>query len=336
VAAAYSSFAVPLFAALFAGARSRWRYLYLAAGMASFALFLVARGEGSLVGIAGAMLLLVPYWVSGREKLGRLFIMLAGWTAAYMLYNAYLSGLKKQVEEGILEVPLRDSWMLAAHAERNSAPLLILAAVLLAAGLCLLLLLKKWPVRAMRISGAVFLPVMLIAGLIALEIVGAQLEGQPGYAQNIIWQARELMHGRPDDDFGSGRIHIWREGIAAIPENPVFGTGPDTFAYAIEYNFERGVFVDKAHNVFLQIVVCMGIPALVAYIVFLGGMVAPAVKKAFERPLLLAFGAGAAGYIIQSFFMVEVPITTPLAWVALGVMAAELWMAKVGNEGIAL
>jgi hypothetical protein len=78
----------------------------------------------------------------------------------------------------------------------------------------------------------------------------------------------------------------------------------------------------------------MGIPALIAYLIFLGSIFIPAIKRAFERPILFVFGAAALSYVIQSFFAVEVPITTPLLWAALGVMVSEIWMAKIGCENI--
>jgi putative inorganic carbon (HCO3(-)) transporter len=95
-----------------------------------------------------------------------------------------------------------------------------------------------------------------------------------------------------------------------------------------------GIVFDKAHNIFLQIAVCMGFPALLAYLAFLGGVIVPSVKKAFKRPMLMSYGAAALSYMIQSFFCVEVPITTPIFWIALGVIAGEVWMATVGYENL--
>jgi putative inorganic carbon (HCO3(-)) transporter len=169
--------------------------------------------------------------------------------------------------------------------------------------------------------------------------VGARYADNPN---NVVWQAREMMHGRFEDHFGSGRVWIWKGAVAVIPDNPILGTGPDTFYHAMgeEWQMESREkyhqYFDKAHNVFLQTAVTMGIPALLAYLVFLGGVFVPAVKRAFERPLLLAFGGAALSYVIQGFFCVEVPITTPLVWIALGVMAGEVWMDKVGYEKLEL
>jgi putative inorganic carbon (HCO3(-)) transporter len=149
-----------------------------------------------------------------------------------------------------------------------------------------------------------------------------------------------MIHGRFDDNFGSYRGSIWRRAIEVLPKNPIFGTGPDTFYHALgsERQLESaknyGHTHDRAHNIFLQIAVCMGIPALIAYLIFLGSIFIPAIKRAFERPILFVFGAAALSYVIQSFFSIEGPIVAPLLWVALGVMANEIWQSKIGCESI--
>ena len=338
IVSAYCSFAVVLFAGLYAVSRSKWQYLYLGAGIAAFALSLTTgySGDAHKVAVSAAMVLLVPYWTADRERTGKILIILSGWCLVYAAQSAYLSAMKRQYEAGEF-FPPRDRSFLQAYAHKNITLFIILAAVLLAAGLCLLLLLKKWPGKPMKIAGIIFVPVLMIGGMMSLELVGARLS-----PDNFIWQAREMMHGRLEDNFGSGRGWIWKNAVSVIPDNPVFGTGPDTFEYALGYDRQMeavelfNVKFDKAHNIFLQIAVCMGIPALTAFLIFLGGVFVPAVKKAFERPLLLAFGGASLSYAIQSFFCVEVPITTPLFWIALGVMASEVWMARVGAENIDL
>jgi len=306
--------------------------------MAAFALAFTTghSGDAHTVAIAGAMLLLVPYWIADRERFGRILTVLSGWCVIFAAHNAYMTHMQRQLEDGAF-FPPRDASLLRGHAPADLTLIFILAAVLLAAGLALTLLLKKWiPARPLKITCIAILPAVIISGMIGLEIVGSRLYDSQ---HNFIWQAREMMHFRMDDSFGSGRGFIWRNAMEVIPYNPIFGTGPDTFYYALggfgseRQNLARELHnevYDKAHNVFLQIAVCMGVPALLAYIAFLGGVFIPAVKHAFKRPVLLAFGAAALSYVIQGFFMVEVPITTPLVWIAFGVIAAETWMARVG------
>jgi hypothetical protein len=340
IVSAYCSFAILLFTGLYAGARSKWQYLYLGAGLASFALSLTTgnSGDAHAVAVLGAMVLLIPYWIASRERLSRIFIMLSGWCVIYAGQSAYLSVMKRRLENGE-DFRWSDANFLQAYEHKNIALFLILAAGLLAAGLCMLYLLRTWPVRAFKMVGVGILPVIILCAVIGLEMLGTRFADNP---DNIIWQAREMMHGRLEDDFGSSRGWVWKRAVSVIPDNPVFGTGPDTFEYALgeELQMEAGerynIKFDKAHNIFLQIAVCMGIPALLAYLAFLGGVFVPAVKAAFDRPVLLAFGAASLSYVIQSFFCVEVPITTPLVWISLGVMACEVWRSKIGCENVEL
>lgn len=336
----YCSFTVILFAALFTVARSRWKYLYLGACIFSFALSFTTgfSGDAHIVAILGSMLLLIPYWISNRERLGRILIVLSSWCTVYAIYSIYMSIKKRQYEEGV-PFPQNDQRLLNTYTNKNTAVIITLAAILLAVGLILLFLVKRWNEKIMKIVGLILLGVIIAGSFIGIEIIGSQLSGQPDH---IIWQAREIMHGRLSDDFGTTRGWVWRNAVEVIPDNPVFGTGPDTLFYALgmerqnESLAKYGFGFDKAHNVFLQITVCMGIPALIAYVVFLCGIFIPAIKQAFERPMLFVFGAAALSYVIQSFFAIEVPVTTPFLWIALGVMSSEIWKSKIGYTDIAV
>jgi putative inorganic carbon (HCO3(-)) transporter len=212
--------------------------------------------------------------------------------------------------------------------------LLLAAAVILAGiGLFLIFIIKKWAERPMKIAGIIFLPALFIGGVLFILFMGERWADNP---DNIIWQASEVMRGNFGDRFGSGRGWIWKNAADVLFDRPILGSGPDTFYYALgdarqlEAHAIFNLTYDKAHNIFLQIAVCMGLPAALAYITFVFGLLVSSVKKAFERPLLLAFGAAALSYMIQSFFCVEVPITTPLVWVSFGVVAREIWLDKIG------
>jgi hypothetical protein len=346
IVAAYCSFAVMLFAALFALSdfKYKWRqFLYIGASAASFALHLIANREASKVSILGTMILLIPYWISNRERLAKILIVLSSWCATFVFHHAYLSIFKWRLENNPdMDISIGNYGFLLGYNPINFGLFIGLTLFLLAAGLCLFILPKKlgklenWNERIMKISGAALLVAALVGGILFVEIAGRQFSIDDGRGlRGVIFQAREIMHGRLEDDFGSARGWVWRRGVSVIPNNPILGTGPDTFEAALgdELRYESlaryGFRFDKAHNVFLQIAVCMGIPALIAYLVFLVSLFASAVKKAFERPFLLAFGAAAVSYMIQSFFFFLLPITTPLVWISFGMMASEIWMEKV-------
>jgi len=178
----------------------------------------------------------------------------------------------------------------------------------------------------MKITAAAVLITAVAGCFLFVEIIGSRRADNPG---GIVWQTREVIHGRINDSFGTGRVWIWRRGMRVILDRPVLGSGPDTFYYALsDFQDEAielfGVRFDKAHNTFLQIAVCMGMPALLAYLVFLAGLLAPALKAASNRPLLAAFCAAVLSYLIQSFFQIDTPIDKPILWAALGVVAGEI------------
>jgi len=332
IVAAYCSLVIPLFAALFAEERTKYGWFYLAASVMSFALLLITRGDGGKVGVLGGMVLLIPFWISNRERLGKIFIALSGWSVVYMAYNLYLDALKRNPELHL--IPFRDRRFLQGFTPVNPVLLILLILIPLTAGLFLTFLLKKWPEpRRMKIAGFAFLTLAAVGGVLFIEIIGARIVGQP---RNIFWQAREILHGRMQDSFGTNRGWVWIRGLSVIPEHPILGTGPDTFYHALGDTLQHEAFrrynivFDKAHNMYLQIAVCMGIPALLAFLTFWGGLFAGFIKKALSRPFLLACGAGALSYLIQAFFLVDMPVDKPLLWAVFGVMAGEIWRERIG------
>jgi hypothetical protein len=335
VVSAYCSLAIILFAALFTGENSKWGIVYAAASAAAFGLLLITRGDAGRVAVLVTMVLLIPYWISDRARLGKILFVLSGWCAVYAAYAGYLSLLKGRLETH--EFSRADRWFI--NTAQTFSPVLMLsaAAVLALSGVCLLIFLKKWPARVMKIAGAGVLAMSIIGGLLFVEIAGRRFENRPSH---MLWQAREVMRGRIDDNFGSNRGWVWKNGLSVVFDRPLLGSGPDTFYKALGDERQAEALritnsdFDKAHNTFLQIAVCMGLPALLAYLVFLGGLFVPAVKKAFGRPILFAFGAAALSFLIQSFFQVDTPIDRPLLYVALGVTAGELWRERIGHVSV--
>ncbi len=126
-----------------------------------------------------------------------------------------------------------------------------------------------------------------------------------------------------DPEAGSVRFLLWQEGLKALPQTVLIGTGPDTFYYVGEEKFverwwEGARQAKKAHNIFLEIAVTMGIPALVLYLWFIWGAVA---KASLRNPLHVAFIAVVIAYLVRGGFLVDVIQVYPLFWVLLGFCA---------------
>lgn len=159
--------------------------------------------------------------------------------------------------------------------------------LLIPLALCLVVLLRAFVAGILGVTGAVVLsaPLMtddkrrrkwalicviaaLIAAAAAVYCFGSRMCG-------FLYEASELMHGRWDNRFGTGRIYIWRNVIQLVPEHLLLGGGPDTLGLRTDAAFERydetlGILIhsaiDTAHNEYLNILVNQGLLALLSYL----------------------------------------------------------------------
>ncbi|MGM9567332.1 MAG: O-antigen ligase family protein [Clostridia bacterium] len=153
------------------------------------------------------------------------------------------------------------------------------------------------------------------------------------FGKGTLHELHVLLHGEWDDDFGTGRLFIWRNVLALVPERPFFGGGCDTLGQRMTAEFQRydaetGVtyraFIDTAHNEYLNILVNEGALALGAY---LGALVLSFIaflKNSPKNPGAAVCGAGMLGYLIQAFFGMRMCITAPFFWLLWGLLLAFL------------
>lgn len=109
---------------------------------------------------------------------------------------------------------------------------------------------------------------------------------------------------------GSGRGTAWKLALFIIKLSPIIGFGPQGVGFS-------------AHNMFLQIAMCTGIPGL---ILFLSIIVAGAVRLIKIRknisPVTRACAFAVVGYLISGFFGLTVFYTAPYFYLVLGVCLA--------------
>jgi O-antigen ligase len=172
-------------------------------------------------------------------------------------------------------------------------------------------------------SSLIFIAACVVVGLAGVEIMGRPDVAPAGRAGRLIRESREMLHGNLRDEMGTNRVYIWRNALEAFPNYPVSGSGPDTFfhAFPAEAHGFYGESYDKAHNEYIQILVCQGILGLLCYLVFLGGVFIKSIAKAFKNPLVMAVSAAFVGYCIQAFFNISLPIASQILWVLAGVLA---------------
>lgn len=129
------------------------------------------------------------------------------------------------------------------------------------------------------------------------------------------------------DNAGSNRMFIWKRAIKLIPDRPLLGSGPDNFGIVFMGRFQQEVYkdwtyiyVDKAHNEYLQIAVATGIPSLILYLGFIGIILRKGIRHSGSNPYIIPVLGSVIGYISQAFFNISVVSVAPLFWVMLGLI----------------
>lgn len=136
-----------------------------------------------------------------------------------------------------------------------------------------------------------------------------------------------------DDKMGSGRIAIWKLTGKLILKVPIFGCGVDALEVGLakilpeensEFISRAGVYIDKAHNEYLQIAATMGIPALIVYLIFIGMIVFPGIKNMEKSKVITLYTVVIISYLIQAFFNISTIGIAPIFWFILGLASRNI------------
>lgn len=175
-----------------------------------------------------------------------------------------------------------------------------------------------------RVILAIALALVLILGLLFVYAFGGRMGG-------FLYEASELLHGRWNDKFGSGRLYIWRNVWQLLPDRLLLGGGPDTLVLRTDAAFERydeslGILIrsviDNAHNEYLNVLVNQGLPALLCWLAALLCAAVQWIRSAPRHAGVAMCGGAVLGYCIQAFFGLSSPISTPFFWLALALLHA--------------
>jgi hypothetical protein len=295
------------------------RYLYLATVILTFAMAIMGGRDGSKVGMAVGFALLLIFNITDKPALSRMFFALSLSSLFSVINVAKFAARDYYYETGIMNTfhwsgIYKSIWVLAGIA------LMVLSLVIRFIPVWI----KGKPWKAALIS----LICIAVLGVAGIEVAGSRITNHG----NVVYQAREAMHLRMEDDFGSGRGFLWDRTMNVVMDHFWFGTGPDTFSYAfrdyqLEASIVTGTSFDKAHNDFLQILICHGIFALLAFLIFLGSLAAKIIPMVWNNPLFMACVTACAAYIAQSFFGISTPMVTPLFFVILGAIRGGAYVS---------
>lgn len=165
---------------------------------------------------------------------------------------------------------------------------------------------------------------LLLVFLIVYIIVDLSVKlVQEGIFKNTIEDnyniTRELKNGG-QNGFGNGRIELWKNSLPFIGKYWLTGAGIDNFGKV--YGVRNGLYFDKAHNIYLQIIITNGAFALVLYLLlcficFLKGL---KLKDKLYIALYIAF----IGYSVQGFVNISVIDVAPTFFAIFGILMSKL------------
>ena len=94
--------------------------------------------------------------------------------------------------------------------------------------------------------------------------------------KRLFFEASEISKGNFNDSYGTSRMFIWKNTLEIVPNHLLHGVGIDNFYYAFgdEPLFKKTakgkiIFYDKAHNEYLQKLVCEGVFSCITYLLLL-------------------------------------------------------------------
>ena len=196
----------------------------------------------------------------------------------------------------------------------------VMAAAVLAA---LAIVFARHPGPAVPVWCVVLLIVLGVIAVLAAVLLLPFPEGSG------LWELSEVLHGRPQDSFGSERLGIWRLTLEMARKDLLFGTGPDAFWYAMpQYMLETDQQVlwqsfDTPHNMLLAVLSGSGVPALILYLALMITVAVLCLRACRQDPWALALLAGLAAYQLEGMFTFSICLVSPMFWAMLGMAVSQ-------------
>lgn len=128
-----------------------------------------------------------------------------------------------------------------------------------------------------------------------------------------------MISKQSKEQIGSGRLVVWEKSLPLVKKYWLIGCGLDNFKNV--YPNSGYLKYDKAHNVYLQISITNGMPALIIFLIllFISFIKGIKFKNGFFTPIYMAF----IGYSIQAFFNISVIDVAPYYYIILGLILSE-------------
>ncbi len=259
------------------------------------------RTDAGIVAVIGAAFFAVVVICNSMERLRRLCISFGisalGWALNLFLVKHHLQKIT---------------------VETSSKALLCGAVLLIAAGIIMTLFSDKLD----RINGRYVRygawGVMVVS---ALAVCALAVNAAKTQTSGTFYEFGQMLLGNFDEHFGNSRGKIWTKSVQLIDENPLFGIGPDRFSTIFSEKLGvlfKGKVLDKAHNEYLDVLICNGIIGLGLFMTFLISLLLRTVRHFSVCPAAGAMAVVIFAYMVHAFFGYQLPLQSPIVWAVLG------------------
>ena len=267
-----------------------------------FFIFGVISVKSGVVGFAGTLILILPLLFANNKYAYRYVLIIAAVIFAYA-FNIFMNPVYYyKYAKLVLE------W----NFNMKFAIMLFLVIIIVILGLIIKNtkfdfskrkdLLKKY---------YIFLGSSIILALLFLFIVD--------FKSGFLHEIHELLHGNFDDNYGTYRVFLWKRTLKMITR-PILGIGPDAFVIPFMERYTEDIISigpyainDTAANIYLTMLINIGLSGLIVYLAFLFNHVKTFIKNCndISKVLIVAIIA----YSIQAFFNLSVVLVTPFIYV---------------------
>ena len=143
----------------------------------------------------------------------------------------------------------------------------------------------------------------------------------------FLGQSESISEGKVLDTYGTGRIYIWKNTLKEIKNHYLTGVGIDNFYYAFKPRLKdkiSGFYIDKAHNDYLQKMLCEGVLSGLVFIIFLLSIFFKRIDVFKEdNKITIALFLAFTSYCIQAFFNVSITRIAPLYFILMGLLITK-------------
>ena len=130
-----------------------------------------------------------------------------------------------------------------------------------------------------------------------------------------------------DNQWGTNRGMIWKQCLALFKEfslgEKLFGIGPEALQRISDGNtISAGKTLDQAHNEYLQYLLTGGLCGLLAYLSIPVTVIVCIVRKAKQKPCMIALFCPLVAYWAQAIVNIAQPFTAPIMFVFVALIGA--------------